>query len=268
MTQPQPPMSALALLVSGERTTKADSNARLAAAVAKFADTDALQGERGTFTPREGQPDLPPMTQHVATHVKPLVDEVAASWADYVNILASKEWGNSRPSTWVDIHDPEDREKVLIKQATPAVLLALEAHLAKWRLFLEKIPTLPATERWSEEDTDGVWRSEPILSRETAVVRESIVGYEATPEHPANVEYFSVERDVGVWETTRFSSAYPPERVRRMLERLDALVGEIRKALYLANCAEVEVRDVGDVLIEYITSDPHSSRLNSRDGRQ
>lgn len=252
MTQQPPSKLPLAMLVSGERHAKNDSNATQSAAVAAFADPDALQGERGTFTPREGGPNLPPVNQYVAKFVEPTVREVAESWATYMNMLTSVGWGNRSPAACVDVRDPENPDIVLFEQVPPVVIIQMEAHLVKLRLFLEKIPTLPPTERWVTQDADGVWQSEPIRTRETATVQDFVVGYEATEHHPAQVQFFPRQQDLGEWESVQFSSAMQPARVREMLKRLDALVDEVRKAVIRANAVEVDVHDAGTVLMKYI----------------
>lgn len=253
MTQPQLPAKLpLAWLVQAERSQKSDSNAVLQAAVNTLTAPDAVHGERAVYTPEPGQQQLPPLNQRVAVHALPVAVEAAEAWAKHVNLAAAKDLGNANPATWVDVRDPENPERILVERASAAMLLNLDAHLVKLRAFLEKLPTLPATDEWVKEGPDGVWESAPIHTRETAEVQDFTVGYEATERHPADVKYFPREVLLGVWETTRFSSALPPEHLRLMLKRVDNLLGAIRHAVFTANTVEVDQCDLGSALVRYI----------------
>jgi hypothetical protein len=79
----------------------------------------------------------------------------------------------------------------------------------------------------------------------------NIILYEATKEHPAQVELISYDVIIGTWSTTRSSGKITPAEKHLMLERAGELLVAVKKARAKANeCGVVPVKS--DKFFNYI----------------
>jgi hypothetical protein len=83
-------------------------------------------------------------------------------------------------------------------------------------------------------------------------VPKNHVKYEATKEHPAQVEMYMEDVWVGTWTTTKFSGAIPAAVRNAMLERMRKLLDAVKTAREEANNLEVRPVKVGAALLGYI----------------
>ena len=118
--------------------------------------------------------------------------------------------------------------------------------------FLEKLPVLDAGERWNFDESQDCYASDPYQTTRTKKVPKSHIKYEATKEHPAQVEMYMEDVTVGVWVTTKYSGAIPAAERNSMLERVRKLQDAVKQAREAANTLEVEKRKVGEAILGYI----------------
>jgi hypothetical protein len=133
-------------------------------------------------------------------------------------------------------------------------LMGLEARLTKLREVFQAVPTLDATKAWVPSQVkEGVLKAVvDDVTTKTEKVVTPVVLYEATKEHPAQVKEVSKDEVVGTFTTTNFSGAVTSLQKANALERIDDLIGEIKKARMRANCQEVPNAKIGDELAEYL----------------
>lgn len=133
-------------------------------------------------------------------------------------------------------------------------LMGLEARLTKLREIFQAVPTLDATKTWVPSNIkEGVLRvSIDDVTIKTEKVVTPVVLYEATKEHPAQIKEVSKDEAVGTFTITTFSGAVTSLQKANALERIDDLIGEIKKARMRANCQEVPQAKIGDVLVQYL----------------
>jgi len=83
-------------------------------------------------------------------------------------------------------------------------------------------------------------------------VPKNHVKYEATKEHPAQVEMYMEDVWVGTWTTTKFSGAIPVATRNAMLERVRKLTDAVKTAREEANGLEVRGQKVGAAVLGYV----------------
>lgn len=133
-------------------------------------------------------------------------------------------------------------------------LMGLEARLTKLREVFQAVPTLDATKAWAPSQVkEGVLKAViDDVTTKTEKVVTPVVLYEATKEHPAQVKEVSRDEVVGTFTTTNFSGAVTSLQKANALERIDDLIGTIKKARMRANCQEVPPAKIGDELAKYL----------------
>jgi hypothetical protein len=146
----------------------------------------------------------------------------------------------------------------LIEDLPVDQLLGLEARLTKIRGAFTAIPTLDATKHWDgdEQQGEGVWVTHlPDETTKTEKTVVPVVMAEATKEHREQVQAVTKDVVVGKFSTLRRSGAATSEQKAHMLERIDDLIVEVKRARMRANetlvIEDVEVsKKVVDLLME------------------
>ena len=142
----------------------------------------------------------------------------------------------------------------LIENAPSTFLLAMEKRLAGLIQMYRSIPTLAPGVEW-EEDHDlgnGVYKSPAQPQMKTEKIIGSIVLYEATPEHPAQVKETSQDKAVARIDTTHYSGMISPARKAQILGRLEKLLAAFKQARQRANTTEIVDRKAGKVIFDYL----------------
>ncbi len=79
-----------------------------------------------------------------------------------------------------------------------------------------------------------------------------LVTYEATKEHPAQVQVWHEDVKVGEWTKIEYSGALPQQRVAQLLERVDALKKAVQFAREAANSMEVTQPQIGKAFFDHV----------------
>jgi hypothetical protein len=147
------------------------------------------------------------------------------------------------------------RGNLLLDSLPVDQLLGLEARLAKIRELFLAMPTLDATRRWREDENEGPDVYVTVFPDETTKTKKQIVPVvlaQATLEHPAQVQAVSEDIVVGKFSTIRKSGAITAEQKAGMLERLDDLIVEVKRARMRANETEVERAFVAEAVLNIL----------------
>lgn len=145
--------------------------------------------------------------------------------------------------------------KILAENVPATALLALESQLKSLRDVYDKIPTLPPGTDWTEDPDSGkgIFKSKNSdKTNKTEKTIEHKVLYEATKEHPAQIEKWTSDKPVGSWETVHFSGLISPARKSSLLARIDILHRAVKSARQKANNAEVVKVQISKSLQNYI----------------
>lgn len=147
----------------------------------------------------------------------------------------------------------------VLATAVPATMcLGLEGKLVEFRDAIKGMPTLDAKTEWvqAEGQPEGIFRmAHDAFTFRGKKVEEPVVLYEATPEHPAQVQVHT--RDVNVGKVTKrvFSSAVTSARAATILGRVEDMIRATRLARQRANKATVVTDKIASNLMNHILGD-------------
>ena len=118
--------------------------------------------------------------------------------------------------------------------------------------FIDTLPTLDTGEEWEYKPEFDSYASKPSKTNRTKKVPKNHIKYEATKEHPAQVEMYMEDVGFGTWTTVKFSGAIPAATKNAMLDRVNKLLDSVKTAREEANNLDVPPVKVGNTLLGYI----------------
>jgi hypothetical protein len=241
-------MAKLNQIIALQAGKKAQAKETLTEAYHQIKKPDLLAGLVRTYQPRdEGGEPQPDERKMVQVKVNDLIPKVIRDLTEMFDVVATQDWANCQAKADVVV----DGRKLL--DGVPVThLLFLEKQLVDVRTFLESLPTLDTGEDWEHSSAFDSFVSRPAKSNRTKKVPKSHVKYEATKEHPAQVEMYMEDVWVGTWTTVKFSGAIPAAARNAMLDRLRKLLDAVKVAREEANNLEVRGMKVGSALLGFI----------------
>jgi hypothetical protein len=240
-------MGKLHELLAVEPDLKAEATRALNDAVALFREGQVrLIGQIRTYRPLEeaGEEFADEITE-LATTVEDELDVFAKAMSKWINAAVQKEKTNMLTEASVDLD-------VGLQELPATALLNLEARLQEIRKVYAAIPTLDPSEQWEWNEVEGEWVSKTRISYKTKKIPKALVLYEATEEHPAQVQAYNEDVRAGEWETIIRTGMFTKVEKQRRLERIDKLQREVKKARQRANDIEAISLEVGESIFEYI----------------
>lgn len=184
----------------------------------------------------------------VVTTVPETLDYLFDHWASYEDSQMRKNCTNQKAVASITIGT------TVIDNIPVDELMGLENRLVKIRDIFQAIPTLDASREWTPSTVrKGVWRTaEADVTTKTEKVVTPVILYEATPQHPAQIEKVSKDEIVGTFTTVGFSGAATSLQKANILKRIDDLIVEVKKARMRANTREVADVSIGKLLSNYL----------------
>jgi hypothetical protein len=198
----------------------------------------------------ENEQKIPPESKEIVTTVKEKINYSKQAISKGIDAQISKEETNASGSASAELVLPGE---VSFGYLSATALLALEQHLVRIRNMYKVIPTLDPTKKWLVNDA-GVFETDPEVKYRTEKKVEKIVKYEATKEHPAQVDLVTLDKQVGEYKTTYKSGKITPYQKSILLERIDKAIDAVKSARAVANSCEVKNVYVGEKLFQYINS--------------
>lgn len=172
---------------------------------------------------------------------------------DYLDIIAQKDFANCNTKADV-IVDGE----VLLKDIAATTLLSLENKLKAVRQIFEEIPTLQPGVAWEKDSSIGKYIYKDTNAEVRAKTKKTFdfkVLVPATDKHPAQIEKWDINVDVGYFTKIRWSGMLSVADKSLLLGRFDKLIQAIKQARQRANEFKITQVKVGDVLFDYILKD-------------
>jgi hypothetical protein len=107
---------------------------------------------------------------------------------------------------------------------------------------------------WEKEQAAAAGQlcAKAVGSARTKKVLRNHIKYEATKEHPAQVEVFTEDEIAGFWSKVDFSGAIPAGEKNAMLARVRKLQESVKLARERANSLDVSDFGTGKPIMEYI----------------
>lgn len=210
--------------------------------------TELFAGISRTYTSKdEDGESRPPEHKNVQYTARAGIADARAVLADLFDIVATQDKANCIATADVIVNG-----KSLLTAVPVTTLLFLEKQLVDLHTFVDKLPTLDPADRWSFDAVSDGYRSASYTSQVTKKVPRAFVAYEATKEHPAQVQTYNEDVVVGSWETTKFSGAIPAQERNAMLARVRQLQEAVKLAREQANMAEVTDVKVSDPILGFV----------------
>jgi len=201
-----------------------------------------------TYTPKDEEGDkLPSESKKAQTTVSKIIAETYNPLIDMFDVVFTQDCNNCEAKADIVI------EEVGIAFNVPVThLLFLEKQLTDIITFVSKLPVLDPAEVWSWDDVTDSYRSEPSDSVRTKKVRKPFVKYEATKEHPAQVDVVEEDVALGTWRTIKFSGAMKASDKAAILERARKLQEAVIKAREQCNAKAIDTYKIGESLLNYV----------------
>jgi hypothetical protein len=241
-------MAKLNQIIAIQAGKKSQAKETLTQAYHQIKKPDLLAGLVRTYQPRdEGGEPQPEERKHVQVKVNDLINRVTRDLTEMFDVVATQDWANCQAKADVVV----DGHKLL--DGVPVThLLFLEKQLVDLRTFIEALPMLDPADEWDYKPELDSFVSRPSRSNRTKKVPRNHIKYEATKEHPAQVEMYMEDVWVGTWTTTKFSGAIPAATRNAMLERVRKLADAVKSAREEANALEVRTHKVAAAVLGYV----------------
>lgn len=244
-------MTKLHEILAVESDLKSRASSTLADIVGLFkSGSGKLLGQIATYQVAiEGEQPHPPKITNMATTVNRQLELLGTDFSGWIDVAIQKEVTNGGTEAKITI---SGREVLLPATA----LLNLENKLEALRTVYKAIPTNDVTLTWVWDADNECFRSErPEIRRSTRKTPRSYVAYEATKEHPAQVQVYNEDVTAGQWETIKQSGMITPSDQRQRLARLDKLIREVKQARQRANNIEIVPVKIGKDIFAYINGE-------------
>ncbi|MCA9676255.1 MAG: hypothetical protein H6708_17680 [Kofleriaceae bacterium] len=233
-------------LLAVEQEKKANAERARAQTLEGFRQNQAhFQGLRRTFKPfavdeAKGEvagERLEAETQLARTVAEEL-DKTLALTADAFDVSYLIDEGNT-----VARADLVVGGKVIAEQLPATFLLQLEKRLREVRLLFKDIPTFDPVRNWVPDataDKPNVLRADPVVTVRKQRTRKYNVMYEATKEHPAQIDIVEIDEPVGEIRAYDWTGMISPGKKAALLLRTDELIEAVKTARARANSVQVD----------------------------
>lgn len=205
-------------------------------------------GLNRTYRPRDEEGEkFPDERQHASLKSKEVLSKLQEIMAEAMDTELTKDVGNCSAKANIEVDGT-----VILKDVPVSYLLYLEKQLDDVFTFVNKMPTLDASEVWTFDPGQNLFRSEPTETTKTKKRMTPVVLYEATDKHPAQVREVTEDVVVGSWSATKFSGALTADRKELLVSRIQRLQKAVKFAREEANSLEVEKKTASSALFDYL----------------
>ena len=169
-----------------------------------------------------------------------------------LDVTATKEVTNQSPEARAPVVIDDE---VILEPLPATALLMLENKLKGLQQVFHQIPTLAPGRDWKLDPEKGsdIYRDQnpEVKFRSQKVLQHKVVA-EPTKEHPAQVEKWAEDVNVGKTTKTVWCGMITPADKSELLARLQVLIGAVKQARMRANCAEVVHTSVAKPIIDFL----------------
>ena len=235
-------------IIAVEKGVKASSTSELTKHYQALQKPGLLMGLSRTYQPKDDEgEELPPESTRVQLKAEEVLRRVSEIMTRFFDVTATKEWANT-----VAVADVVVDGKTILEKVPVTYLLFLEKRLVDLHTLVEHLPLLDAADEWEFDPATDCYRTSPQKTMRTKKIPRNHVKAEATEEHPAQVEMYYEDVQVGTWTAVKFSGALPALRVNELRERVEALQAAVQRAREEANEIEVTDREVGKAVFDFL----------------
>jgi hypothetical protein len=241
-------MAKLNQIIAISPSKKSEGKRLLTEAYKRLQKGELFNGIVKTYQPSDDEGDtFPDERKQIQYSVAQAIEEAREALTDLMNVVAIQDVANTAAKADVSV------DSVTILSNVPVThLLFLEKQATDILTFVRHIPTLDPAEQWHYDDAADCYASTPAASNKSKKVPKVVVKYDATPEHPAQVEMIQEDVKVGEWKTIKFSGAIPASEKNELVNRITKLQDALKFAREQANSADVTDVRYGEQVLDYI----------------
>lgn len=147
-----------------------------------------------------------------------------------------------------------DNGEVLMRDVPATALLELEKRAGEVHALVTAIPTLDPAKGFKPDPDrgEGIFRAREEVRTRTKKTVRPIVKYEATKEHPAQVDLIQEDIPIGQIRAQEWSGLITPADKADMLTRAEELRRALKTARARANEAPAATMKIGKSLFGYV----------------
>jgi hypothetical protein len=210
--------------------------------------TALTSGITRSYTPvAEDGDQLPSESTLVQIKTGDVLKTLSTELTRLFDVVLTKETANTRAAADIVVDG-----QVLVAKVPVTYLLFLEKELEKINAFVGRIPVLDPAETWSYDPAIGAWRTEETKTVRNKKIPKNWVKYDATKEHPAQVEIYHEDVLAGTWSTVKFSGGLPADEIKAIAARVDKVRTAVKFAREEANGLEVTDFQAGKSIFDYL----------------
>jgi hypothetical protein len=244
-------MPRICQVVALEAGTRNRAYAELTELYKNVQQSKLTTGLSRTYQPlREGDETLPVEHTRVQVSADRVIAQASAALTKLWDITATRDWANCQATGTVRAGDT-----VLLQDAPVVYLLFLAKQLSDLRAVISKLPVHDPADRWVWDPSADCYRTDPpVETYRTRKVPRNHVKADPTDRHPAQVEVYFEDIQVGRWTAVKFSGGVPAERRAELLDRVDRLAVAVSNAREEANAARVDDVQVAAPILAWLFS--------------
>jgi len=233
-------------LVTGRKSTAEKTVGDLYKLLQKDALFDGMERVYKPMDEETGE-RLPPEKQKVQFRAIDVVAAATQTWTELWDLTATQDSGNQTARADIVVDGT-----AVLTGVPVTTLLFLEKQLNDVETFINKLPTPEASEDWDYDSNTDLLRSRPAQSVRTKKVPRNHVKAPATTQHPAQVEVYHEDVQVGTWTKVSFTGRLPAKEKNAMLARVKKLKDAVKLARENANALDTAPRHVGEALLRFV----------------
>jgi len=177
-------------VVAGKKKLAAEA---VTAAYHAMQKLELFQGISRSYTPRDEDGERFPAESKIAqSSAQALIGAVFEPLTDMFDTVLTQEFANTNTRGNIVVDGKE-----VARDLPVTYLLFLEKQLTDFITFISKLPVLDPSEVWSWDSNANCYASTPSESVKSKKIPKAFIKYEATKEHPAQVEMFTEDVVVG-----------------------------------------------------------------------
>jgi hypothetical protein len=209
---------------------------------------DLFSGLIRTYNPKDEDGEkLPPETKTLQLTCKDLIQSIRQPLIELFDTVAMQDVANCAASSNIVVNG-----KIVLSDVPVTHLLFLEKQLRDLLTFINKLPVLDPSEEWVWDDNRNCYVTKPTDTMRTKKVPRVLVKYEATKEHPAQVDVVQEDVFVGTWSTVKLSGAIPASVKQTIVDKANALKEAVVLARENANLADVQQITQGSTILDFV----------------
>lgn len=209
-----------------------------------------FEGLTKVYVPyEEGGTKLAPEYKELVTTVRDKLDFTLQSIIDSIDVRATISETNASGTACAEL-------KIGTKTFgtfAATTLLELEKALVNIRQLYGEIPTLDPAKKWSKNDkVANTYVTDKQVTYRSEKIKKALTLAPATDKHPAQVQVFEDDKQVGQYETVWTSGKITPQQKSDLLARIDGLILAVKDARSQANNVDAKNVKLASSLFSYI----------------